>query len=168
VLDVKGRNLCELNELVGKTSKLEFHLDVQAKVIIVQNYHVEIGGGDGEDTSRPICFEFKHLRRSRRLASTKRTYEKMQGTSNRTGGLAKTPKLVVDNLATDALPTNGTPEEPATDGSMSELPGKTPTNTSATGRAPIGFADLFDSTDIRRIFANRILKFSVLNELSLS
>ena len=86
VPDVKGRNLRELNELVGKTSKLEFHLNVQAKVIIVQNYHVEIGGGDGEDTSRPICVEFKHLRRSRRLAPTKRTYEKMQGTGNRTGG----------------------------------------------------------------------------------
>lgn len=26
-------------------------------------------------------------------------------------------------------------------------------------RAPFGFVDLFDSTDIRRIFANRILKF---------
>jgi hypothetical protein len=133
VLDVKGRNLRELNELVGKTSKLEFHLNVQAKVIIVQNYHVEIGGGDGEDTSRPICVEFKHLRRSRRLAPTKRTYEKMQGTSNRTGGLAKKPKLAVDNLATDALPMEGTPEEPVTDDSMSEPPGETSTNISATG-----------------------------------
>lgn len=47
VLDVKGRTLRELNELVGKTSKLEFHLNVQAKVIIVQNYHVEMGGRDG-------------------------------------------------------------------------------------------------------------------------
>jgi hypothetical protein len=93
VLDVKGGTLRELNELVGKTSKLEFHLNVQAKFIIVQNYHIQMGGGDGEDTSRPICVEFKHLRRSRRLASTKRTYEKMQGTSNRTGGLAKNRSL---------------------------------------------------------------------------
>jgi hypothetical protein len=75
VLDVKGRTLRELNELVGKTSKLELHLNVQAKYIIVQNYHVDIGGE--EDASRPICVEFKHLRRSRRLAPTKRTYEKM-------------------------------------------------------------------------------------------
>jgi hypothetical protein len=34
VLDVKCRTLRELNELVGKTGKLELHLNVQAKVII--------------------------------------------------------------------------------------------------------------------------------------
>jgi hypothetical protein len=73
-----------------------------------------MGRGDGEDTSRPICVEFKHLRRSRRLAPKKRTYEKMQGTSNRTSGLAKKPKLADDNLATDALSTDGTREEPIT------------------------------------------------------
>ena len=52
VLDVEGRTLRELNELVGETSRLKLHLNVQAKVIIVQNDHVEIGGGKGEDTSR--------------------------------------------------------------------------------------------------------------------
>ena len=104
MLDVKGRTL---NELVGKTSKLELHLDVQAKVIIVQNYHVEIGGE--ADTSRPICVEFKHLRRSRRLAPTKRTDEKMQGTSNRTGGLVKKPKLAVPKtFGASDLPTSPT------------------------------------------------------------
>lgn len=46
----------------------------------------------------------------------------------------KKPKLAVDNLATDALPTDGTPEEPAIDGSMSEPPGETLTNISATGK----------------------------------
>lgn len=58
----------------------------------------------------------------------------MQGTSNRTGGLAKKSKLAVDNLATDALPKDGTREEPVTDESMSEPPGETSTNISATGK----------------------------------
>lgn len=69
---------------VGNTSKLELHsITIQAKVITVQNYHVEREGE--EEAPRPICVEFKHLRRSGRLAPTKRTYEKMQGTNNSTG-----------------------------------------------------------------------------------
>ena len=78
VLDVKGKTLRKLNELVGRTSKFELQsiTDVYAKVIMVQNYCVEIG--QGEDSSVPICVEFKHLRRSSRLPPTKRTYEKMQ------------------------------------------------------------------------------------------
>ena len=42
--------------------------------------------------------------------------------------MVKKPKLIDNGLVTDVLPTNGTPEEPATD--LSELPGETPTNTS--------------------------------------
>jgi hypothetical protein len=37
----------------------------------------------------------------------------------------KKSKLVVDNLVTDILPANVTPEEPTTQGSASELPGET-------------------------------------------
>jgi len=78
---------------------------------MVRDYHVEIG--QDEASSLPICVEFKH-RRSGRVAPTKRTYEKMQGTSNRTGRLVKKPKLEVDNLVTDAMPTNGASKELAT------------------------------------------------------
>jgi hypothetical protein len=44
VLDVKGRTLQNLNELVGQTSKSELQsiTNIHAKVIIVQNYHVEM------------------------------------------------------------------------------------------------------------------------------
>jgi hypothetical protein len=86
VLDVKGRTLRKLNELVGQTSKFELILsyyNIHAKFITVQNYHVGIGE---EKAPRPICFEYKHLRRSGRLAPTKRTNEKMQA-STRTGRL---------------------------------------------------------------------------------
>jgi hypothetical protein len=89
VLSVKGKTLREFNELVGQTSKFDLHsiISVLVKVTTVQNYHVEIGGG--EAPSRPICVEFKHLRRSGRLPPTKRTYAKMEATNNRTGRLAK-------------------------------------------------------------------------------
>ena len=99
---------------------------------MVRDYHVEIGRD--EASSLPICVEFKHLRRSGLVAPTKRTYEKMQGTSNRTGRLVKKPKLAVDNLVTDALFTNGISKEPATDESSSETRSETPTNPSATGK----------------------------------
>ena len=101
---------------------------------MVQNYHVEIG--QGETSSLPICVEFKHLRRSSRLPSTKRNYGKMQGSNIGTGRLAKKPKLADD----DTLPTAGPFKVPATDGStnenptepLSEHPSETPTNASAT------------------------------------
>jgi hypothetical protein len=89
VLDVKGRSLRNLNELVGETSKFELQpiTNVHTEVMIVQNYHVEIG--QGEASSLPICVEFKHLRRSNRLPPTKRDYRKMQSPSSGTGRLPK-------------------------------------------------------------------------------
>jgi hypothetical protein len=41
---VKGKTLCKLNKLVGQTSKFKLHsiTDVFAKVIMVQNYGVEV------------------------------------------------------------------------------------------------------------------------------
>jgi hypothetical protein len=38
---------------------------------MVRDYHVEIG--QDKASSLPICVEFKHLRRSGRVAPTKRT-----------------------------------------------------------------------------------------------
>jgi len=54
--------------------------------------------------------------------------------NTRNGRLMKKPKLTVDNLVTDALPTNGTSKQPATDESSSETPSETPTNPSATSK----------------------------------
>lgn len=141
VLDVKGRSLRNVNELVGQTSKFELQpiTNVHPEVMIVQNYHIEIG--QGEASSLPICVEFKHLRRSNRLPPTKRDYRKMQSPSSGTGRLPKKLKLADNDCLTDSLPTEGLFNEPATDGStgetptepFSEHPSKTPTNASATG-----------------------------------
>jgi hypothetical protein len=103
---------------------------------MVRDYHVETG--QDEASSLPICVEFKHLRRSGRVVPTKRTYEKMQGTSNRTGRLVKKPKLAVNSLVTDAMFTNGASKEPATDESTSETPNETSTNPSATSTPATG------------------------------
>jgi hypothetical protein len=105
VLNVKGKTLQNLNELVGQTSKFELQsiTNVHVKVIIVQNYHVEIG--QGEASSLPICVEFKHLCRSSRLPPTKKDYQKMQGPSTRTGRLPKKLKLADNECLTISLPT---------------------------------------------------------------
>jgi hypothetical protein len=66
--------------------------------MIVQNFHFWLDS-KGEPP-RPICVEFKHLRRSGRATSTKRTYKNI---ANTTGRLAKKPKHTVDELAHDAL-----------------------------------------------------------------
>lgn len=111
--------------------------NVQAKVIMVRNYHAEID--QGEASSLPICVEFKHLRRSRRLPAEKRKYKKMQGA----GRLAKRPKLPNDKCPTDTLPTDGSLDVPVADRSTSGTSTEThsehlsemseiPTNTSAT------------------------------------
>ncbi|PQE14720.1 Vacuolar sorting-associated 3 protein [Rutstroemia sp. NJR-2017a BBW] len=114
---VKGRSLRELNELVGKT---------------IQNYHIE---SDREvDTSRPIYVEFKHLRRSDRLTTTKRTYEKMH-TNTGTGRQAKKPKLADENISTDALPTNGASKELAIDEYTSETAAETSANPTANSKS---------------------------------
>lgn len=49
-LNVKGRMLRRLNELVGQTSKFELQsiTNMHAKVIIVENYHVESGQKEKE------------------------------------------------------------------------------------------------------------------------
>src|SRR5258706_1126914 len=122
ILDVKGKTLRELNEHIGQTSKFELQciINIHAKVIMVQNYHVEIGQGDA--SSLPICIEFKHLRRSSRLPRAKRNYGTMQGPNTRTGRLAKKPKLPDDECLSDALPTDGPLKEPATDGFTNETP----------------------------------------------
>ena len=85
---------------------------VHTEVIIVQNYHVEIG--QGEASSLPICVEFKHLRRSSR--ATKRDYGKMQGPNTGPSRFAKKPKLPDDECLTDTLPPDRPFEQPATDG----------------------------------------------------
>jgi hypothetical protein len=82
----------------------------------------------------PIHFEFKRLRRSGRLESqTKRTYEAMQGTNNRTGTRVKKPKLAADKCVTDSPATNGTCKEPATDKFATSEP---PTSEPPTSEPP--------------------------------
>jgi hypothetical protein len=64
----------------------------------------------------------------------KRIYEKIH-TSTGTGRLAKKPKLVDDNVSTDALPTGGVSKEPATDEFTSETAVETSTNATATSKS---------------------------------
>jgi hypothetical protein len=48
VVDINGKTLRKLNELIGQTSKFELQsiTNVHAKIILVQNYHVEMGQGE--------------------------------------------------------------------------------------------------------------------------
>jgi hypothetical protein len=57
--------------------------------------------------------------------------------NTRSGRLVKKPKLAIDNVVTDALPTNGASKDPATDDSTSETSSETPTNPSATSEPTI-------------------------------
>jgi hypothetical protein len=96
-LNVKGRELHELNALVRRTGKLISIQSLQyaEEAGAVQNYFVELNGG--VDTPYPITFAFQHLCRSNRLSSLdKRTYEAMQGANKKDGKLSKKLKLVAD------------------------------------------------------------------------
>jgi hypothetical protein len=121
----KGRTLGELNKLVAQTSKLKLQsiTNIHAKVIMVQNFDIEIG--QEETSSVPIRVQFTPLRRSNRLLQEKRTYEKMQGPNTTTSRTVKRPKIADDECFTDTLPTDD-----ATDGSTSEAltepPGELP------------------------------------------
>ncbi|KFZ19152.1 hypothetical protein V502_03807, partial [Pseudogymnoascus sp. VKM F-4520 (FW-2644)] len=96
-LNVEGRELHELNALVGRTGKLISNQSLQyaEEAGAVQNHFVELNGG--VDTPCPITFAFQRLRRSDRLSSRdKRTYEAMQGANKKGGKLSKKLKLVAD------------------------------------------------------------------------
>ena len=135
MLEAEGRELDELNDLVGRTSKLETmvkHLQKHAKVISVRNSLVGLNGGT--DSPRPINIEFKLLRRSGRQASqTKRSYDNMQGANK-----AKKQKLAADEPATDGLATDEpatdehATDEPATDEPATDEPATEPTTLEST------------------------------------
>jgi hypothetical protein len=102
----RGRELHELNALVGRTSKLTFlNLYQYAEEAgAVQNRFAELNGE--ADTHCPITFAFHRLRRSDRLSGDKRTYEAMQGANKRTGKLPKRLKLVPDEAGAAEASTN--------------------------------------------------------------
>jgi hypothetical protein len=68
-LNVEGRELHELNVLVGRIGKLISIQSLQyaEEAGAVQNHFVELNGG--VDTPCPITFAFQHLYRSSRLSS---------------------------------------------------------------------------------------------------
>ncbi|KAH6712116.1 hypothetical protein BKA61DRAFT_675914 [Leptodontidium sp. MPI-SDFR-AT-0119] len=112
VLEAEGRELDELNDLVGRT---------------IQNSLVRSNGGT--DGPRPIDIKFKLLRRSGRQASlTKRSYGNMQNADSRASRLPKKQKLATDEPVTDESAT----DKPATNERATE-----PTTLESTGNPAI-------------------------------
>ncbi|KAE8440508.1 hypothetical protein EG329_007405 [Mollisiaceae sp. DMI_Dod_QoI] len=117
VLDIEGRELHKLNELVGRT---------------IQNHLVELNKEAGSPC--PITFEFKRLRRSGRQSSeTKRCYEDMQSANSRTNKLHKKPKLAANRSATDESAANEFVDDSPIDDSSNNIP---PTNLPPTNDPP--------------------------------